>query len=259
MNKGWISIHRKLTGHWLYDQKPYDCCHAWLDILLSVNHEDRKVLFDGKLFPVKAGQMITSLSKLSEKWGWNNRTKIRRFLELLVSDGMVDLKRNNNGTLLTVANWDFYQCHETQMKHSRNTHETDIDTNNNDNNENNDNKKNKGKYETRAKTREGAEVLPPGFAEFWTAYPKKVKKPDAIKAWKQVNGDNLTSAILESVETFKTSQGWTKDNGQFIPYPASWLRGKRWEDETGESESASNILRRMYEDAEREQGGNGND
>ena len=141
MSQGWISLHRQIKGHWLYVNKPFDNCHAWLDILLSVNHEDRKVLFDGQLIPVKAGQMITSLSKLTEKWGWENRSKTRRFLELLLSDGMVELERNKNGTLLTVANWAKYQIRETQTEHSRNTGETQSDTNNNDNNENNENKK----------------------------------------------------------------------------------------------------------------------
>jgi len=47
---------------------------------------------------------------------------------------MVDLKRNTNGTLLTVANWAKYQSRETQTEHSRNTGETLTDTNNNDNN-----------------------------------------------------------------------------------------------------------------------------
>jgi len=118
-------------------------------------------------------------------------------------------------------------------------------------------KKSKGKESNTP--REGAEALPPGFAGFWAAYPKKANRPDAIKAWKQVRGDKNEEEILRSVESFKATQGWTKDNGQFIPHPASWLRGKRWEDETGESESASDILRRMYEGAEREQGENEND
>lgn len=135
--KGWVSVHRKVTGHWLYDKKPYDPLHAWLDILLTVNHADRKILFDGQLILVKAGQMITSLSKLTERWGWENRSKTKRFLELLLSDGMVVLERNKNGTLLTVANWELYQKHETQMEQPRNTGETQSDTNNNDNNENN--------------------------------------------------------------------------------------------------------------------------
>ena len=34
-----------------------------------------------------------------------------------------------------------------------------------------------------------------------------------------------------AIEIQKTTEDWTKEKGKFIPYPASWLRGKRWEDD----------------------------
>ena len=37
--------------------------------------------------------------------------------------------------------------------------------------------------------------------------------------------------LLTAIEDQKKSAQWTKDNGQFIPHPATWLNGKRWEDE----------------------------
>jgi hypothetical protein len=37
--------------------------------------------------------------------------------------------------------------------------------------------------------------------------------------------------MVSSVKVWKNSQQWTKDNGQFIPMPATWLNGRRWEDE----------------------------
>ena len=70
-----------------------------------------------------------------------------------------------------------------------------------------------------------------GFDEFWQAYPKKVKKPDAEKAWKQVEGCKHVAEIIAAVQESKKSASWGKDGGQYIPYPASWLRGRRWEDE----------------------------
>jgi hypothetical protein len=69
---------------------------------------------------------------------------------------------------------------------------------------------------------------PDGFAEFWSAYPKKVAKGDAEKAWKKHKPD--IAACLAALAIAKTSPDWTKDGGQFIPYPATWLNGKRWED-----------------------------
>lgn len=70
------------------------------------------------------------------------------------------------------------------------------------------------------------------FEVFWAAYPKKKSKGDAEKAWKAINPTvALTATILDAINKFKSSVQWTKDNGQFIPYPATWLRAKGWEDE----------------------------
>ena len=43
MNKGWISINRKLQTHWLWNEKrQFSKLEAWLDILLTVNHSEQK-------------------------------------------------------------------------------------------------------------------------------------------------------------------------------------------------------------------------
>ena len=79
---------------------------------------------------------------------------------------------------------------------------------------------------------------PSGFAEFWAAYPKKKNKGDAEKAWKVVKPSaDLLAKILKAVEVAKAGNDWRKDNGQFIPFPATWLRAKGWED--GETEQAA--------------------
>jgi uncharacterized protein YdaU (DUF1376 family) len=71
----------------------------------------------------------------------------------------------------------------------------------------------------------------PRFAEFWLAYPNKKAKGDAEKAWNALRpDDSLTDQILRAVESAKTGEAWLKDGGQFIPYPATWLRAKRWLD-----------------------------
>ena len=70
------------------------------------------------------------------------------------------------------------------------------------------------------------------FENFWTAYPRKRNKGQAEKAWRQLKpGEQLVVKILQGIERAKTSADWQKDCGQFIPYPATWLRAKGWEDE----------------------------
>jgi predicted phage replisome organizer len=75
-------------------------------------------------------------------------------------------------------------------------------------------------------------MLKNGFNLFWERYPKKLAKRDAEKAFAKINPDEkLFNLILEKLELYKQSEAWLKDGGQFIPYPATWLNGRRWEDE----------------------------
>lgn len=78
------------------------------------------------------------------------------------------------------------------------------------------------------------------FERFWSVYPKKVAKGNAIKAWKKLKIDsNLLDLILKAISQQKTSEAWTKDKGQFIPYPATWLNDRRWEDEVSSGIAAA--------------------
>lgn len=71
-------------------------------------------------------------------------------------------------------------------------------------------------------------AMPTGFAEFWIAYPKKVGKGAAEMAWKKHRPDLQT--CLAAVAAASRSTDWTKDAGQFVPNPATWLNQRRWED-----------------------------
>jgi hypothetical protein len=66
----------------------------------------------------------------------------------------------------------------------------------------------------------------PGFDEFYAAYPKHEAKADAEKAWRQVKPDLET--LLADIRARIDSRHWS--DPKFIPLPATYLRGKRWED-----------------------------
>lgn len=70
------------------------------------------------------------------------------------------------------------------------------------------------------------------FSIFWASYPKKVGKGAAEKSWKKIKPTkDLLEKMLNAIEIAKQSMQWNKDNGQYIPNPATWLNQKRWEDE----------------------------
>jgi hypothetical protein len=71
-----------------------------------------------------------------------------------------------------------------------------------------------------------------GFERFWSAYPKKRSKGDAEKAWRTLKPDAaLLGRILQAVEVAKTRDDWRKLDGQYVPFPATWLRAKGWDDD----------------------------
>jgi hypothetical protein len=70
------------------------------------------------------------------------------------------------------------------------------------------------------------------FNRFWEAYPKKKKKDDARKAFHKRNvSEPLLEIMLSAIVLQRLSRDWTKDGGQYIPYPATWLNAGSWDDE----------------------------
>jgi hypothetical protein len=76
--------------------------------------------------------------------------------------------------------------------------------------------------------------MPPeadSFEEFWKIYPRKVAKGDARKAWTATTKIRPSlPELLKAVYAARASKQWLKDDGEFIPHPATWLRQERWED-----------------------------
>lgn len=71
-----------------------------------------------------------------------------------------------------------------------------------------------------------------GFDDWYSHYPRKQARQRAEKAWKKIKPDQkLIKHMIDSVEVMKTKESWTKDNGQYIPLPATWLNDGRWDDE----------------------------
>ncbi len=137
---GWISIHRKIQDHWLWQEKPFDKRSAWIDLLLMANHKDNKFLLGNELIEVKRGSFITSEYKLMDRWGWS-KTKVRNFLKLLEDDKMIIKISDRKKTTLTIVSYNDYQVLETTKEplkdYRETTKEPHKNPNNNDNNDNN--------------------------------------------------------------------------------------------------------------------------
>jgi hypothetical protein len=80
---------------------------------------------------------------------------------------------------------------------------------------------------------------PDGFELFYQAYPKKAAKTAAAKAFKSAKVDGNIELVLADIRNRIASGEWKLDQKQFIPNPASYLNGRRWEDESGTVETSA--------------------
>jgi hypothetical protein len=70
------------------------------------------------------------------------------------------------------------------------------------------------------------------FATAWAAYPHKVGKLAAQRAWKKRRPP--LDAVLKAIAWQSRTPQWAKrgDNGEvFIPHMSTWINGGRWEDQ----------------------------
>ncbi|HDA3102766.1 TPA: DnaD domain-containing protein [Staphylococcus aureus] len=150
---GWISIDRSIQNHWLFKEKrTFSKFEAWIYLLMEANHSKAKVPIGNQIVTVERGQRLTSILTLSDLFNWS-RFKVKTFLDLLESDGMLEVKTTSKYALITIVNYDFYQSeqgrnqHQNDIKPTSNQHQSNINptskqhqtnTNNNDNKDNNE-------------------------------------------------------------------------------------------------------------------------
>lgn len=149
---GWISLHRQIQNHWIWEDPQK--LKWWLDMLLRVNHKDNKTVIGNKVVVIKRGTFHTSEVKLAEQWNVSRNT-VRSFIKLLESDEMITTERTRNGTTVKVLNYNDYQTFSRDKKQPTEQHDEQnvaqnteqkmdsqvnntLNTNNNDNNANNE-------------------------------------------------------------------------------------------------------------------------
>ena len=123
---GWIKLYRDVQDHWIW--KSDNRFKWWIDIILTVNHADTKVLIKGKLIECKRGQSVMSLETWGKRWNVSKKT-VKDFFELLQKDSMLVYEGIQISTRITVCNYDIYQnevnAKETKGKRKVNANVTD--------------------------------------------------------------------------------------------------------------------------------------
>ena len=77
-----------------------------------------------------------------------------------------------------------------------------------------------------------------GFQEWYRLYPRRQARLDAERAWAKLKpSPELIEQLLEVLPRQIRGMGWDADRKPFIPLPASYLNGRRWEDDFEEKKA----------------------
>ena len=243
VNGGFITLHRQILDWEWY--KDINTKVLFLHLLLKANYKDLN--FEGR--KILRGQLVTSLPSLASQTGLSVR-QIRVSLDKLKLTGEVTSSVYARYRVITIVKYDEYQvddrlddrlmtgsmtakgqADDRLMTGSRQADDRLVTASKQ---YNNINKGTKEQGNNTSASRRGASDE--SFEEFWSEYPRKVSKPAALKAWNKLKPDeDLIEQIMSGLEKWRNSDDWARDNGQYIPYPATWLNGRRWEDDVRSS------------------------
>lgn len=187
---------------------------------------------------LKRGQWIRSYRNLQADLEYiENRSvkkyslsTIHRAVDNLLKQERIKVLPCELGTLFEVVNYAKYQGLDNYKSNIENAERTEKEQQENGNETAREQRQNNNKNVKNGKNVKNKDIC--AFEKFWTVYPKKRSKGQAEKAWDKIKPDEqLQNRITQSLEQAKTSDDWTKDGGKYIPYPATWLNAKGWEDE----------------------------
>lgn len=128
IDSGWIGLYRSITKHWIYPKdRPFTKYEAWIDLLLMVNFENKKVFAGEDLVECDRGEIITSQLKLMKRWKWS-KSKLLKFFSVLEMDKMCAIKSDNKKTSLKICNYINYQDFKIIKKNKKTAKKTVDDT-----------------------------------------------------------------------------------------------------------------------------------
>ncbi len=211
-------------------------CKAWKEQPRGTLPDDEAVLARwSRLSPTQWSEVaprVLACFRLSTDGRWHQKRmelEARKLLDLTN-------KRSKNGKLAAEARWQHANALQSQCERIADALPTQCDSMPRASESSSvfvegeielEKAQNKDPPKKKKKGGAGGE-LPEGFAEFWVAYPDHSAKPRAVTAWRKINPDAaLRAVMLAALEKHKQSERWSKG---FIPYLATWLNDRRWED-----------------------------
>lgn len=68
-----------------------------------------------------------------------------------------------------------------------------------------------------------------GFGEFWKAYPRRVNKAKAFRAWKSAVETVSEETLIDAAKRYAAYHDAVGTDQQYIKHPTTWLNGGEWD------------------------------
>ena len=104
--EGWIKLHRQLRDSQVFSNPKL--LKVWIWCLLKASVRSYDAIIGLRTVHIDEGQFVFGLISASEELDIPVRS-LRRYLDVLQSEGMVAIKSTTKYSILTVENWGFYQ------------------------------------------------------------------------------------------------------------------------------------------------------
>lgn len=224
--RGYIAIDRGVFDHPAFANETFTEREAWVWLIAEAAWKQTQVRVGKAIFTVERGCLVHSLRYLGARWRWSH-TRVRRFLKVIETEGMIVTRTFRDATHITLCNYDEYQS-------PRNTDETETITQaqrgrNRKEPYNQSTSKEDISLARPERQKPSKAAQPDRFSEFWDAYPKRVGKGGAEKAFAKAVRVTEADVIISGARRFAERRAG--QDPQFTPHPATWLNGKRWEDD----------------------------
>lgn len=106
---GYFKINRKILSHDLWLLEPFTKGQAWADLIGLASFKKTVIkIKNGAIVNIQRGDCAWSQIKLAERWKWS-RGKVKRFLDYLESEKMIQQKNADKLTIIGILNYNFYQ------------------------------------------------------------------------------------------------------------------------------------------------------
>ena len=204
--RGFIAVDRDVFEHPVFAPEPFTEREAWLWMIAEAVFRPTRVRAGRATIDLQRGQLAYATRFLAAKWRWSE-ARVRRYLGRLKIDAMIDAQPTRDATLISICNYDKYQsarrtddapvdAASDALATQRRTREQEDTSSSSLRSEEHyivtreADQKSAEEVDARATHRSVAQrhgFLPEAFTTFWQAYPHKVGKQDALRAFETVS------------------------------------------------------------------------